>query len=112
MFMPKRALSVTLDEANLLWLKGRAAAGKRRSLSDALDQVLTQARQGGRGAEAPRSVVGTIDIAAIDPSLDHADAHVQSLFDKSLSRPFQVRDRADRPIVSPRTSSTRRPQRG
>ena len=39
--MPKRPVSVTLDENNLLWLRGRMARRKRRSLSDAIDEVIT-----------------------------------------------------------------------
>lgn len=90
--MPKQALSVTLDETNLLWLKGRAAATKRRSLSEALDAVLTAARLGGRGAEAARSVVGTVDIAVEDPDLEHADTYVHALMAASLARPALVRE--------------------
>jgi hypothetical protein len=92
MFMPKRPLSVTLDDANLLWLKGRAAGRKRRSLSAALDEVLTQARKGGHGGDAARSVVGTIDIAGDDPALERADTGVQAWVDESLRRPFVVRE--------------------
>lgn len=91
--MPKRPLSVTLDEGNVLWLAGQAARRKKRSLSDTLDEIVTRARQGGSGAEAPRSVVGTIDIAADDPALLGADAAVDALFAESLSRPVLARDR-------------------
>jgi hypothetical protein len=94
MFMPKQALSVTLDEANLLWLRGRAARRKKRSLSDALDEILTAARQGGRGGDAPRSVVGTIDIAGDDPRLERVDEVTRGLFSDSMSRPFMVREKA------------------
>lgn len=94
MFMPKSPLSVTLDDNNLLWLKGRAAGRKKRSLSEALDEILTQARQGGAGADAARSVVGTIDIAGDDVSLDRADDAVRALFEDSVSRPFLVRESA------------------
>lgn len=85
--MPKKPLSVTLDEGNLLWLKGRAAGRKKRSLSDALDEIIREARNGGRGAEAPRSVVGTVDIAIDDPDLEHADVVIRSLVGESLARP-------------------------
>ena len=97
MFMPKKALSVTLDDANLLWLRGRAAGRKKRSLSDALDEILTEARRGGRGADRPRSVVGTVDIAAGDPDLDQADLAIRSLFEESLSRPAFLKER--RPVM-------------
>ena len=91
--MPKKPLSVTLDEGNLLWLKGRAAATKRRSLSEALDELITAARTGGHGASAARSVVGTIDIAPGDPELETADAYLQDVFGASLRRPFLARER-------------------
>lgn len=83
--MPKFPVSVTLDQDNLLWLKGRAAGTKRRSLSEALDQVVTAARLGGRSEEA-RSVIGTVDIDAEDPGLDRADATVHALFEASTRR--------------------------
>ena len=49
MFMPKQPVSVTLDADNLLWLRARAVSRKRRSLSDALDEILTAARSGAHG---------------------------------------------------------------
>lgn len=92
MFMPKKPLSVTLEETNLLWLKGRAAATKRRSLSEALDELITSARAGGHGAVTARSVVGTIDIAPGDPTLETADAYLQETFAASVGRPFLARE--------------------
>ena len=92
MFMPKKPLSVTLEETNLLWLKGRAAATKRRSLSEALDELITSARAGGHGADTPRSVVGTIDIAPGDPGLETADSYLHDTFAASLQRPFLARE--------------------
>jgi len=82
---------VTLQRDNLLWLRGRAASGKRRSLSEALDQVVTEARLGGHPDEV-RSVVGTVDIAQDDADLNQADAAVRLLFEDSLSRPFLARE--------------------
>ncbi len=106
-------LSVTLDEANLLWLKGRAAGRKKRSLSEALDEILTAARRGGRGADVPRSVVGTVDLVHDDPSLDRADPLIRAMFDESAARPFLVRER---PPASPAKPSAgggaRKPRRG
>ncbi len=75
-----------------MWLKGRAASMKRRSLSEALDDLITSARAGGHGAAAPRSVVGTIDIAPGDPGLETADAYLQDAFATSLRRPFIARE--------------------
>jgi hypothetical protein len=112
-FMPKTPLSVTLEKANLLWLKGRAAARKKRSLSDTLDEILTAARQGGRGADAPRSVAGTIDLADDDPELERAGAVVRAMFDESMARPFLVRERppAFREKSAP-ARTARKPSRG
>jgi len=112
MFMPKTPLSVTLDDANLLWLKGRAAGRKKRSLSDALDEILTTARQGGQGADPPRSVVGTVDIAADDPALDHADAAVQAIVEASIRRPVVVREQPSAYSAGPERAASRKPRRG
>lgn len=97
MFMAKQPVSVTLERDNLLWLRGRATSRKRKSLSDALDEILTTARMGGMAADAARSVVGTIDIAADDPDLEAADEHVRGQFAASLARPLLVRETASGP---------------
>ncbi len=107
--MPKTPLSVTLDELNLLWLRGRAAGRKKRSLSDALDEILTEARRGGRGGDAVRSVVGTVDIAGDDPTLARADAAVRSLVDNSLGVPRRASARHDgRPTAPARKPAPRK----
>ena len=90
--MPKKPVSVTLDADNLVWLRGRAIGGKNRSLSEALDDVVSEARLGG-GSGVVRSVVGTIDIAASDPDLNGADAELATTFYRSLERPALVRER-------------------
>ncbi len=110
MFMPKVALSVTLEEGNLIWLKGRAAVTKRRSLSEALDALISSARAGGHGATASRSVVGTIDIAPGDPTLEHAGAYLQSVFAASLQRPFIGRETP--PPSGARSRRPRKPAHG
>ena len=90
----KRAISVTIGEDNLLWLKGQARATARGNVSEVLDRLVREAREGGRtDAAAIRSVVGTIDLPADDPDLAGANAYVRSLFDQSLGRPMQVRER-------------------
>jgi hypothetical protein len=87
MFMPKKAVSVTLERDNLLWLRGQTAAAGSRSLSDTLDRLVTEARLAGRvRADSIRSVVGTIEIADDDPELDQADAYVRGLFQQSINR--------------------------
>jgi hypothetical protein len=92
MFMPKKGISVTLHEANLLWLKSRTVARKGRSLSETLDDLVTAARTSAAPAGITRSVVGTVDIADIDPELDQADAYLQGLVSASISRPFLARE--------------------
>jgi hypothetical protein len=87
--MPKKAVSLTLDEANLVWLKGRGYA--HGSLSAAVDDLITAARAGRLTTPTPaRSVVGTIDLAADDPQLERADRAVRDLFAASLVRPLQM----------------------
>ena len=90
----KRAISVTLEEDNLLWLKGQAGAGASGSVSEVIDRLVREARTGGRtDALAIRSVVGTIDLPPDDPDLEGAKAYVRDLFERSITRPMQVRER-------------------
>jgi hypothetical protein len=99
----KKAVSLTLDETNLLWLKGRARVLAGGSLSEAVDQLIDEARSGRLGAgEPPRSVVGTIDVPDDDVLLK-AGAELRTLFDASLARPIFVHE--DRPgfVVSKST---------
>lgn len=104
--MPKKAVSVTLDSDNLLWLKARAGTAGVRSVSELLDRLVTEARTA--GAHLPvRSVVGTIDIDPADPSLEQVDASVRTLFDASLRRPSVVRESAPR-YAAPRRKPRRR----
>ena len=89
--MPKAPVSITLDVDNLLWLRGRATSRKRRSLSEAVDEIVTAARTGSLKVQPVRSVVGTIEFT--DEDLEAADAYVQGLFATSLARPLVVRER-------------------
>jgi hypothetical protein len=108
MFMPKQPLSVTMEEENILWLKGRALAGKQRSLSEALDRVVTAARTRGDAAGA-RSVVGTVDIAAGDPALLGADAAIRALFDASIAASARTAARPGRRLAkTPRRKAAAR----
>ena len=106
--MVKRAVSLTLDEANLLWLKGRGYG--QGNLSAAVDDVITAARAGRFGVPITvRSVVGTIDLAADDPRLARADQVVRTLFAESLARPLRVAEaRAPYEPVTHRKRSRRR----
>ncbi len=88
--MARRAISITLEVDNVMWLKGRAGSAGE-SVSEVVDQLVTAARQGApRGAA--RSVAGTIDIDASDPLLERADAALQAAFDASLGRPVMMRE--------------------
>jgi hypothetical protein len=89
--MARRAISVTLDTDNLTWLKGRVGAGGGRSVSDLLDQLVTEARTAGRLGPS-RSVVGTVDLDPSDARLEEADAAVRTLFERSVGRPIAVRE--------------------
>jgi hypothetical protein len=107
--MPKRAISITLADDNLTWLRGRTRALKVRSVSETLDRLVTEARTSGRTtAAASRSVVGSVDIAAHDPDLAGADAVIRDLFETSFERPVVVRERG--PAYSARKAP--RPRRG
>lgn len=83
--MSKQAISVTLDSANVTWLKGRAGAAGLRSVSELLDTLVRQARTAGT-VGTTRSVVGTVDIDPNDPLLVEADDLVRAAFDRSLRR--------------------------
>ena len=95
--MPKRAVSVTLESDNLLWLRGQAQGAPKRSLSEILDRLVTEARTSGRVHEsAVRSVVGSILIPDSDPDLSSADAAIRSLFPRRSAVPKQMRNRTGR----------------
>ena len=89
--MAKKAISVTLETDNLVWLKARAGAMGLRSVSELLDGLVAEARASGSAGPA-RSVIGTIDIDPADPTLTGADASVRALFDMSLGRPFIAKE--------------------
>ena len=107
--MARRAVSVTLDEVNLTWLRGRAHATAEGNVSEALDRLLTEARSGGRRA-AVRSAVGLVTIPPDDPDLSKAKAAVRELFEESLSRPLLVRE--DGPAYGVPPAKTRRKRAG
>jgi hypothetical protein len=89
--MTKRAISVTLHTDNLTWLKARAGAIGARSVSDLLDQIVSDARRVSPSG-AIRSVINTIDIDVSDPLLEGADDVLRTLFDVSLKRPTLVKE--------------------
>ncbi len=83
--MPKKAMSVTLDEMNVLWLKGRARISSGGNLSEELDRLITAARFGKGGPPANTSVVGMIDLSD-DPNLEKADAALKALHEEWLAK--------------------------
>jgi hypothetical protein len=108
--MAKKAVSLTLDEANLVWLKGRGYG--RGSLSAAVDALIAEARAGRLGAPpTARSVVGTIDLPADDPALDRADAVVRDLFAASLARRALAREARAPHAATPKTTKAGKPRR-
>lgn len=100
--MSRQAISVTLETENLTWLRGRVGAGAGRSVSDLLNQLVTEARASG-AAGSGRSVVGTVDIDPVDPLLERADAAIRSLFERSTARPVTVREPRERYSASRRS---------
>ena len=96
----KKPVSLTLDENNLLWLKGRARVLAGGSLSAAVDQLIDEARAGRLGAaDPPRSVVGTIDLPDEGVLLKAGD-ELRKLFDVSLARPIFVHEERPRFAVA------------
>jgi hypothetical protein len=93
----RKAISITLGEDNLLWLRGQAARSAKGSVSEVVDRIVSEARAAGRtDSGTVRSVVGTVDLPDDDPDLAGADAYVRSLFAASARQPMLVRERAAR----------------
>ena len=91
--MAKTAISLTLEQTNLLWLKGRARVVAGGSLSAAVDQLITEARAGRLGqSDPPRSVIGTIDLPDERALVAGTDT-MTALFADSLARPIFVHER-------------------
>jgi hypothetical protein len=93
--MAKKAVSVTLDENNVLWLKGRARLSSGGTLSQTLDQLITQARTGRVLPGRPPSVVGLVDLSD-DPDLSKAEATVKQFWDQRHDG-FAVHEEPPRP---------------
>lgn len=94
----RKAISVTLSEDNLLWLRGQAARSARGSVSDLLDRLVGEARSSGRtDPSAVRSVVNTIDLPDDDPDLAGADGYIRAIFGTSAQQPLVVRERQPGP---------------
>jgi hypothetical protein len=90
----RKAISITLSEDNLLWLKGQAARSAKGSVSEVLDRIVVDARKAGRtDPGGMRSVAATIDLPDDDPDLTEADSYVRTLFAASTRQPLLVRER-------------------
>jgi hypothetical protein len=80
--MTKRAISVTLSEDSILWLRAKTIERRATSLSETLDQLVARAR----GESTRKSVVGTLEIDDSDPTLEHADEALRQLFPHDAQR--------------------------
>ena len=108
--MAKTAISLTIEQTNLLWLKGRARVMSGGSLSGAIDQLIAEARAGRLGqGDPPRSVVGTIDLPD-ERSLSAGAEALTALFDTSLSRPIFIHE--DAPGYRRKSTSGGKKRRG
>ena len=94
--MNKQAISVTLEADNLAWVRSRALAAGRLSVSEMLDRLIEEARPSGAEAGPGRSVVGTVEVAPEDPELLTADAAIRALFARSVARTARALGRAGR----------------
>ena len=81
--MSKTAISVTLSADNLLWLKARTLATGIRSMSAALDGLLTAER---RASGPVTSVVGFVSFPEGEEGLRRGAEEIRALFDRSLSK--------------------------
>ena len=90
--MSKVAISVTLAEDNLLWLKARTRRQGKRSISAVLDDVVREAR---KTSGEVTSVVGWVTFPQGEDGLEQGDEEIRDLFERSLSR-SQTRPRKRR----------------
>lgn len=109
----RKAISITLGEDNLLWLRGQAARTAKASVSEVLDQIVSEARASGRtDPSAIRSVAGTIDLPEDDPNLAEADTYIRSLFAASASTMTRTRTSTTTRTRAVRERAGRRRRRG
>ena len=92
--MAKKAISVTLDKSNLLWLYDQTIRGGARNMSDAINRLITAARaRDGWPVGPPRSVAGMVKLDPADPDLTKAQKFVRDEFARSIARTTaQLRD--------------------
>ena len=102
--MAKQGISVTLRPENLLWLRARVRALRQRNVSEALDQLVSEARTAAHAeTQAIRSVVGTVRIASNDPFLSAAGGAIRALFPGASGGPAKRRTGRARPGGRSRT---------
>jgi len=93
----RKAISITISQDNLLWLRGQAAQTTRGSVSELLDRMVGEARASGwTEPAAVRSVSGSIDLPDDDPDLAGADGYIRSMFAASAQQPMLVQERPAR----------------
>lgn len=91
--MSKKAISVTLEKSNLLWLRSQVAHRGARSISEVLDQILVATRSSSEDPSAVRSVKGTVEIDEASLDLSLATSVLRGEFEASLARPLRARTR-------------------
>jgi hypothetical protein len=100
----RKAISVTLSEDNLLWLRGRAGMATGGNVSELLDRLVGEARGAGwADPAAVRSVVGSVDLPADDPDMQEADAYLRSVFATSAAQPILARERPSKAPAAKRS---------
>lgn len=87
---------MTLHQDNLLWLRTRVKVKGDRSLSEALDAIITEARAEAGPAGEVRSVVGQARIPKSEKALSEAAEQIAALFRGPVGRGKGVRPRRGR----------------
>jgi hypothetical protein len=80
--MSKKAISVTIEADNLLWLKARTRATGSRSISAVLDDMVTGVR---KAAGPVTSIVGWVSFPEGEAGLRRGKKDIRELFDRSLA---------------------------
>ena len=83
----RKAISVTISDDNLLWLRGQAGRSPRGSVSEVIDRIVAEARRSGRtDPAAVRSIVATIDLPDDDPKEPPKELMIQFNFNGEWRR--------------------------
>ena len=84
--MSRKAISITLEEENLLWLRGQARAGGRRSVSQLVDRLVSDARAAGR-VLSREQLLDALKGAAYETFDRSIDVHISKLRGKLEADP-------------------------